>query len=161
MPTISFVTPASRRALLSTLNRCVAAASDAQKGYAIAAADAHAPELKSLFQHRSDERAAFVVALESAIAELGGTPTGHGTIQGTLHRTWLEARAFVAGAPDRAILVECERGERGGLPVFEIALWLTRTSPDAPQGLRETIGAQVASIRDALDDLATRYARPA
>ncbi|HSO39402.1 MAG TPA: PA2169 family four-helix-bundle protein [Labilithrix sp.] len=149
-------TSTNARALLSSINRCIEAAADAQKGYAVAAADVRDGALKTLFQLRSDERAAFVVALQRAVSELGGWPENQGTVEGALHRAWMEARLAVEGRLDRTVLLECERGERAGLKVYEAALWLASSNPDVPQRVRETIGSQLAAIRDALEDLAKR-----
>jgi uncharacterized protein (TIGR02284 family) len=146
----------TRTLLLSALNRCIEAAADAQKGYAVASADVRDAALKALFQLRSDERATFAVALQRAVAELGGWPENHGTFEGALHRVWLEGRLAVEGRLDRTVLLECERGERAGLAVYETALSLANANRDVPLQLREALRTQLAAIRGALEDLAKR-----
>jgi uncharacterized protein (TIGR02284 family) len=145
-----------RRALQSALNRCVEAASDAQKGFATAAADVRDPELKTMLQLRSDERAEYVIALQRAVAELGGWAENKGTIEGTLHRAWLGARLVVEGRNDATVLIECERGERACLSAYDTLLWLAGSNGSLPHSLRKMIAVQHNAVRASLADISRR-----
>lgn len=145
-----------KRALRSALNRCIEAATDAQKGYATAAADVRDPELKTLLQLRSDERAEFVIALQRAVTELGGWPENNGTVEGMLHRAWIEARLALEGRSDATVLVEVERGERRCLATYDTLLWLAGTNPSLPYSLRALIAKQHAEVRASLRDITSR-----
>jgi uncharacterized protein (TIGR02284 family) len=156
MKTMTSPPTTERRAVLSALNRCIEADMDAQKGYATAAADVRDPELKTLFQLRSDERAEFVLALQRAVTELGGSPENRGTIEGTLHRVWIEARLAVEGRSDATVLIECERGERACLAVYDTLLWVTGSNGSLPYSLRALIVKQHGVVRASLEDLRKR-----
>jgi uncharacterized protein (TIGR02284 family) len=143
-------------ALLAALNHCIEASSDAQKGYATAAADVRDPDLKTLLQLRSDERAEYVLALQRAVAELGGFAQNRGTFEGTVHRAWLEARLAVEGRNDATVLRECERGERASLAAYDTLLAVVSTDPTLPHALRATVARQHAAVGASLGDLAKR-----
>jgi len=150
-----------RRTLLSALNRCVEAAMDAQKGYVTAAADLRDPELKTLFQLRSDERAEFVLGLQQAVSELGGWPVNKGTIEGTLHRAWIETRLAVEGRSDATVLVECERGERQCLAAYDTLLGVACFNGKLPHSMRAMIAKQHTAVRASLGDISRRLVGPA
>lgn len=145
-----------RRAVLAALNRCIEAASDAQKGYATAAADVRAPELKTLFQLRSEERAEYVLGLQRAVSELGGWPENRGTAGGALHRVWIEARLAVAGRNDAAVLMECERGERSCMSAYDTLLFFAGSNATLPFSLRAMIAKQHGGVRASLGDIVKR-----
>jgi len=145
-----------RRAVLTALNRCIEAASDAQKGYATAAADVREPELKTLFQLRSDERAEYVLGLQRAVSELGGWPENRGTVEGALHRAWIEARLALEGRNDATVLTECERGERSCLAAYDTLLFFAGSNATLPFSLRAMIAKQHDGVRAALGDILKR-----
>jgi uncharacterized protein (TIGR02284 family) len=150
----------ARQALLDAFNACIRAAMNAQKGYAVASGGVREFELKTLFQLRSDERARFVIALQRAVSELGGWPENHGTIEGALHRTWIEARLAIEGRNDVTVLAECERGERAGIVAYERLVWLTASNPALPASMRAMVSRQHEAVGEAIADLAQRQLAP-
>jgi uncharacterized protein (TIGR02284 family) len=146
----------TRDAVVSALNRCIEASLDAQKGYATAAADVRDDDLKTILQLRSDERAEFVVALQHAVRELGGWAENHGTLEGTLHRVWIETRLAVEGRSDATVLLECERGERMCLAAFDTLLGVAGYNGRLPYSLRAMIAKQHGVVRASLADLEAR-----
>lgn len=145
-----------QRALLCALNRCIEASADAQKGYATAAADVRDAELKTLFQLRSDERAEYVLALQRAVSELGGWPANRGTLEGALHRAWIETRLVVGGRNDATVLAECERGERACLAAYDTLLFFAGSNARLPYSLRALIAKQHGAVRASLGDILKR-----
>ena len=141
--------------IVIALNECIETCIDGEKGYAIAAADARDPGLRTVFQRRSKERADFVLALQAAIQALGSFAENEGTARAPLHRGWIDLRLALEGRTDRVILEECRRGEQAALNAYEKAL---RRAPLAtlPQELRKLVQEQYASIEAALEDTKTR-----
>ncbi len=146
------------RALRSALNRCIEAATDAQKGYATAAADVRDVDLKTILQLRSDEPAEFVIALQRAVTELGGWPANNGSVEGMLHRAWIETRLALEGRADATVLIECRRGERRCLAAYETLVWLSGSNAYLPHSLRALIAKQHAAVRASLHDIGNRLA---
>ncbi|MDB4998282.1 MAG: family four-helix-bundle protein [Myxococcaceae bacterium] len=137
--------------IAETLNGLVETCVDGEKGFAEAAADARDPELKSFFQTRSQERAAFVAALQSEVIALGRFAENQGTARGTLHRVWTAAREGIEGHRDRLVLDECDLGERTAKRVYEKALneMIDRVPPltrQLVQNQYQCIEASLASI---------------
>ena len=160
MPATYSTPPLSARdTVVAALNRCVEAGLDAQKGYATAAADVRDEELKTTLQLRSDERAEFVVALQHAVREMGGWAENHGSLEGTLHRAWIDARVAVEGPSDATVLLECERGERRCVAAYDTLLGLAGYNPRLPYSLRALIAKQHGVVRACLADLGARLGR--
>ena len=136
------------------MSRCIEACVDGEKGYALAAADAHDTQLKAVLHHYAAERADFVQRLQGALGRLGVTTDAHGSGAGLVHRTWMEAKAL--GRPDdHALLVACERGERAALAAYD-HLFETIPSQELPADLRAVLLDQRAAIQSAHDDVARR-----
>jgi uncharacterized protein (TIGR02284 family) len=143
--------------LVHALNMCIETCTDAEKGYAGAAADVRDPELKRLFQLRSSERADLVMALQTSVQKLGAFPENQGTLKGSLHNGWVNVRKAVEGRNDRMITEECERGEVAALERYQEAS--RHFSIDAmPTDVRVMFLEQAGSIQSALDALKHRFA---
>lgn len=159
MTTSQSASVTTRDAVVYALNRCIEAGLDAQKGYATAAADVRDEELKTTLQLRSDERAGFVVALQHAVREMGGWAENHGSLEGTLHRVWIETRIAVEGPSDASVLVECERGERRCLAAYDTLLAVAGYNGRLPYSLRALIAKQHRTVRACLEDIGARLGR--
>lgn len=146
----------SRDAIVDALNRCIEAGLDAQKGYATAAVEVYDDELETTLRLRSDQRAGFVVGLQNAVRELGGWAQHHGTLEGVLHRAWIETRLAVEGRSDATVLVECERGERRCLAAYDALLAVAGYDARLPYSLRALIAKQHHIVRASLADLGAR-----
>lgn len=144
--------------MLAVLNRCIRACIDAEKGYAIAAADARDPVLRAVFHVYQRQRAEFVEALQSAIArQAGGSPVNAGTAAGTLHRNWLDARLALERRDDDLVLEEVARGEAAAARVYGAAV---ACAAGLPAEVRAMLAWQEEAIRGALEDVRSRAIRP-
>lgn len=137
-----------------TLNTLIELNTDAAKGYATAAADARSPVLKGILSDRSKESGARVMALQNALQRMGRFAENQGTLKGTLHRSFLDARMAIQGRDDVIVLEECERGEAAVLRAYESipAQVLEALAPDVV-GL---IDEQHFDLRDAHEDTLRR-----
>ena len=138
--------PASREALVAVLERLVDASQDAERGYALAAADIADPAMKTLLTRRSHERADFAEELAAQIAGLGAALARRAT-RCTL-RGWVEVRAALPSRSDRMILEECDRGETAARKTYEAAM---RDVPLAcmPAATRAIVQRQYGALLDA------------
>jgi uncharacterized protein (TIGR02284 family) len=132
--------------VIYVLNKCIEICTDGQKGYEVAAADARDATLKAFLHQKSEERAAFVVALQAAIQKMGAFPESQGTAKGTVHRGWMDVRLALEGHQDRFIVQEWARGEQAALDGYQKAL--SRAPLDTlPPDIRKMLQSQYAAIR--------------
>lgn len=85
---------------------------DTEKAYKFAAENAKAPELKSFFNERAQERYGFGHELKSEIRNFGETPETGSSVKGDLQRSWMNLKTNLSSHKDEAILEEMVRGEK-------------------------------------------------
>jgi uncharacterized protein (TIGR02284 family) len=158
MTTTTSAPPTSaRRHTIVALNRCIEICTDAEKGWAIAAADVRDETLKLRFLARVKERSDFVVELQKAVLSLGATPENEGSVKGALHRGFMTAVRVAEGRSDKLVVEQCIRGEQAALAGYENALrgvYFHRM----PVRLRAIVDAQYSTIKRSLEDLRESYA---
>lgn len=138
--------------IIRTLNACIEACIDGEKGYAIAAANVRDETLKALFHKYAEQREDFVRVLQRAIEKLGGYAENQGSAKGMLHRGLAGARIALEGHTDEVILSECERGELGAVAAYDRAF--AKTPIDMlPADVRALLVEQRAAIKAAYDDI--------
>lgn len=106
---------------VKVLNGLIQTSEDGKKGFADAAVEATKPELKTLFQERSNSCATAVLELQSLVDSLGGTPKDDGTVAGAANRGWARMKTIV-GDPNIAMLEEIERAEDKAKAAYAKAL---------------------------------------
>jgi len=96
---------------------------DGQQGFKEAAESVKNPQLKSLFNDYSQQRARFIVELRSkAQSPNKRDPDISGSATGALHRGWINLKSALSRCDDHAILAECERGEDSAVEEYQTAL---------------------------------------
>jgi uncharacterized protein (TIGR02284 family) len=107
---------------VSQLNHLVEVCRNGENGFrraALAAQDAH---LRGILAEYASQREQFAAQLRYQVSRLGARPGDHGTIAGAVHRRWMDLRSAVSSDSERALIRECERGERFALASYKIAL---------------------------------------
>jgi uncharacterized protein (TIGR02284 family) len=132
---------------ISTLNNLIETLRDGQEGFKEAAENAKSPDLKSLFNEVSLERAQMVGELQQEVRALGDDPENTGSTAGALHRVWIDIKGSLAGRDDQSILNEVERGEDSAVKAYQDALKDT----SLPANLRTLIERQFTSIKQVHD----------
>jgi uncharacterized protein (TIGR02284 family) len=129
---------------------------DGERGYAAAAGDVRDAKLKMLFQAWSSDRSDWIVALQRAIGAMGAFAENEGSAGGLGHRGWMAIRHAVETG-DRAILEECERGDKAAVTTYDFALARLPHAPEhAP--LRGMLEAQRAAVLAGIAELRDRLA---
>jgi len=137
-------------AIVAALNHCIVTCIDGEKGYATAAADVRNLALKSLFQRRAKERAAFAVALEEAIQKLTTVPESERSPTSAVHSDWRDIRPRgTEGRTDRIIVEEWARAERCAMKGYQRAIQRAPLATLPPE-IRTLIHTQYAAIRAAV-----------
>lgn len=124
---------------------------DAQKGFAKAAENAKHPGLKSWFQRKSLERIEFNRDLEREILSAYPNFDVDGSFAGTIHRAWMDVKAFFSTDNDESMLEEAIRGERAALDEYDDLL----EEEAVPANLRTLITMQRQKISADLEKIKT------
>lgn len=107
---------------VSQLNHLVEVCRNGESGFhraALAVQDAH---LRGVLAEYASQREQFAAQLRYQVSRLGGRPQDRGTVAGAVHRRWMDMRSAVSGDSARAVIRECERGERFALASYKLAL---------------------------------------
>lgn len=122
---------------------------DAIKGFEKASENSKEVRIKDYFERKVVERMQFLRELRASVPELDlGRVEIEGSAAGTLHRTWMDVKAFFAEDNDEAMLEEAVRGDKAAINDYDKALAETMM----PHRLKEIIRAQKESLQN---DLAT------
>ncbi len=112
----------SDKKAVDSLNELIEVCEDGAKGFESAAGGVKDSSLRTLLEQLSNERYHYVADLQAEVRGLGGEAEEKGSTVGALHRGWIGLKAAVTGRDDRAILVECERGEDTAKEAFKKAV---------------------------------------
>lgn len=136
-----------RKEIIQGLNNLLTKNYDAEKGYAECRKKIKTPVLSALFNQKAIQRYDFGHEIKDLISSLDGQPDKSTSVEGTLHRLWLDARVLMSNEKEEAILEEIERGEEKALEEYNQFL---RTK-DLPRNIRMVITHQRNQIARALD----------
>jgi uncharacterized protein (TIGR02284 family) len=136
-----------QKEIISTVNDLIQTLKDGQEGFKQAAEGVKDPQLKSLFNEYSSQRASFAAELQSGARSLGESqPEESGSAAGAVHRAWINLKSAVTSGDDHAILAECERGEDSAVEQYQKAI-----NDNLPAQLREIVARQYSEIKNAHD----------
>jgi uncharacterized protein (TIGR02284 family) len=137
---------ADASSIFDVLHELIETCRDGETGYAHAAGIVTDPELKAYFTEQSQERYRFLAELQQ-LAQQSGEPQPDisGSVAGTLHRAWFEAKVD-AGLGDQSVLNSVEMGEDAAKRAYEKAL-----SFNLPEPVQRIIERQAESVFHAHD----------
>lgn len=121
---------------------------DAEEGYKNAAEKVESQGLKQFFLDLSSDRYDFGHQVKSEIKNLGGEPNKGTSIEGDIHRTWMNLREFFSEGDD-SLIKECERGEKAAIEEYDEML----NDNDVPESVKTILRNQKQSIQGALTKL--------
>lgn len=104
------------------LNNLLEKTYDAEKGYKKAAENTDHNALKTYFNKRSKERYDFGHELKTEIAKFGEEPEKGGSLTGSMHRAWMDTKAFFSADDAESMLEESIRGEKAAVEDYENVL---------------------------------------
>ncbi len=108
--------------VISILNGLIETVKDGEQGFKTAADGLKDPQVTSLFQQYSRQRAEMARELQAEVRRLGGDPEKSGSVAGSLHRGWINIKSTVTGGDESSIIAEAERGEDAAKKAYEDAL---------------------------------------
>ena len=131
---------------IDTLQDLLSINIDSQKGFLEAAEHVKDAQLKQLFTEFAQRRAHNAAELRQTITSAGSEPHAGGSVTGTLHRWWIDAKQALTGADPSSVLSEAERGEDSIKNTYEQALQHLGSA-----GVRDLIERQYQNITDGHD----------
>lgn len=121
---------------------------DAVKGFRKAAENTNDLGVKSYFEKRADKRELFLKTLHNATPALEtGNEELNGSTKGTIHRTWMDVKAFFSNDNDEAMLEEAVRGDKAALSEYTEVLAETLV----PHRIKEIIREQRDELQNDLE----------
>ncbi|MFA0963885.1 PA2169 family four-helix-bundle protein [Roseivirga sp. BDSF3-8] len=135
---------------VSMLNDLLTRNYDAEKGYQQAADEVDDTRLKTFFHTKAKERYDFGHTIKDEIRNLGGSPDKGTSIKGDMHRAWMDLRESIASHDEKAILEECERGEKAALKDYNDLLnnGVPMTTKSVIERQRDSIQRDLREIQD-------------
>ena len=111
---------------------------DAIKGFDKAAENSKDEAIKSYFRGRIENRKLFLVQLNNAASGLDlGDSDIDGSTKGSMHRTWMDVKAFFSSDNDEAMLEEAVRGDKAAIEEYNEVLAETQVPARIKEILRE------------------------
>lgn len=105
----------------SVLKKVIDTARDGERGFREAAEHFKSSDLKNMAQSISAERANFARQLEPELRTEGSTDHPTGSVEGSLHRAWVDIKTALGGG-DQTILDWLEQGEDYAKKIYSEAL---------------------------------------
>jgi uncharacterized protein (TIGR02284 family) len=121
---------------------------DSVMGFEKATENAKELGIKKYFEQRAEKRRLFIKTLHNATPALQtGDREIEGSVKGTMHRAWMDTKAFFSGDNDEAMLEESVRGDQSAISEYNEIL----TDSMVPHRLREIIREQRDEIQNDLE----------
>ena len=137
------------------LNELLERTYDAEKGFKKAAENTEHTYLKRYFERKALERYNFANALDNEIRSFGEKPEKDGSLEGTVHRAWMDVKAMFSVDNDESMLEEAIRGEKTALSDYNEVI-NDSSLPMSTQSIlikqRDTIASDLNTIKR-LEDL--------
>ena len=114
----------------SKLNDLIEKAYDAEKGFKKASQHVDNPRLKTFFNDKALERSGHINELTQTLRVQGLNVTENdGSVTGSLHRAWIDTKAFFALDNDESMLEEVRNGEKAAVKDYDEILTDYELSP--------------------------------
>lgn len=104
------------------LNALLAKTYDAEKGFIKASENAKGYDLKAYFKKKAIERKNFGHTLRDEIQNFGQKIEEGGSVEGAMHRTWMDIEAFFSSDNDESMLSAAIAGEKSAIEEYDDVL---------------------------------------
>lgn len=136
--------------LINRLNIILKKNQDTILDYEKALGEVKALHIRLFFQDQITERKHFATNIKIEIKNLGGEPLEQGSVEGAIHRNWVDVNATLIGKDEKAIINECIRGEKAACEEYEEIL-----AKEIPKvsNIRELLASHKISVMQAVERL--------
>jgi uncharacterized protein (TIGR02284 family) len=135
--------------VLDTLVELIEICKDGEIGYRNAAEKGRYPELMSIFNQYSRQRAEFINELRQVVERLGGSAENSDTAARAMHRGSMIMKSSVAEDPINVISA-CEKAEDDALRAYKEAL-----NRPLPQEAKDIVQRHYMKVKEAHDRIRT------
>ena len=118
------------------LNDIIQKNEDAIKGYEKAAEHAQGINLQNYFRKKAIERSNFLIELKAAAPALKSREGVDGSAAGSMHRVWMDVKAFFSDDNDESMLEEAIRGDKAAIQEYNEVLADTHLPLEAATAIR-------------------------
>lgn len=102
------------------LNDLVEKAYDAEKGFKKVSEHVDNPRLKTFFNEKARERSGYINELTDSLRKQGMEVTEKdGSISGSIHRAWIDTKAFFSMDDDESMLEAVKTGEKAAIDDYD------------------------------------------
>ncbi len=131
------------------LHELIEVCKEGERGYKEASEKVDFEDLKTILYRLSQQRALFKAELkEILIKDFGDEAKESDSILSKLHRGWMDFRAGLSGKDTKAVLSECERGEKHAIEKYSSAL-----EGSLPDYIEEIVQKQFNMIKGTLSQI--------
>ncbi|TPE43380.1 ferritin-like domain-containing protein [Pontibacter mangrovi] len=134
----------------STVHHLIERCKDGAKGYKTASEDVEDQDLKDLFRKYAVQRDSMITELQDQLHKMGHTDEESSSIEGTMHRAWIDLKSALTARDRVRVLEECERGEDYAVKAYKEAL-----EKDLPAQLKQIVEQQYQDVKNAHDHIRT------
>lgn len=138
----------SNTELFPTIHHLIERCKDGAKGYATAAEDVEDQDLKDLFRKYAVQRDSMITELQDQLHKLGKTDSESSSIEGAVHRAWIDLKSALTSRDRKRVLEECERGEDYAVKAYEEAL-----ATELPAQIKQVVQQQYNDVKNAHDHI--------
>ncbi|MDW5288298.1 PA2169 family four-helix-bundle protein [Formosa sp. PL04] len=104
----------------SKINDLIEKTYDAEKGFKKVSDHVDNPRLKTFFNEKARERSGYINELTNTLRSQGMNVTENdGSVSGSLHRAWIDTKAFFSFDNDESMLEEVRNGEKVAVNDYE------------------------------------------
>ena len=134
--------------VFSTVHHLIERCKDGAKGYKTAAEDVEDKDLKELFLKYAVQRDSMITELQNELHKMGKIDDESSSLEGTVHRIWIDIKSAISSKDRKRILEECERGEDYAVKAFEEA-----RQAELPATLKQIVEQQYIDVKHAHDHI--------
>ncbi|WP_114781558.1 ferritin-like domain-containing protein [Botryobacter ruber] len=134
--------------IYSTVHHLIERCKDGAKGYKTASEDVKDQDLKDLFKKYAVQRDSMITELQDQLHKLGKTDSEASSLEGTLHRVWIDVKSAIMANDRKRVLEECERGEDYAVKAYKEAL-----DKNLPSELHAVVEQQYRDVKQAHDHI--------
>ena len=132
----------------STIHHLIERCKDGEKGYKTASEDVEDKDLKDLFRKYAVQRDSMITELQDQLHKLGTSDDESSSIEGTVHRAWIDLKSALTSRDRKRVLEECERGEDYAVKAYQEAL-----DKNLPSELKAVVQQQYQDVKHAHDHI--------
>ena len=138
----------NQKDIVGVVHHLIERCKDGSKGFFTASEDVDDPQLKDMFKKFSVQRDSMITELQNELHKMGTMDAESGSIEGKIHRAWIDLSSALASKDKKRILEECERGED-----YAVAAYKKAMEAELPANLHQIVEQQFQQVKQAHDQV--------